>query len=210
MYIGGNDHLIENMEIYGSNSYCMIFYTSYDPKPARNVIRNSVFHDCALTKPSSAAILLSGADGNAAYNNVLYRNYGHGIQNSSGTNAKIYNNTVYGGSQTGIYILPSATNADVRNNIAYGNATKEILNEGSGTVLSNNLTSDPRFVNAAALNFSLQTSSPAIDAGTNLSLVTMDIRRTPRPQGITHDIGAFEGPGSSVAAPAPPRNLSVR
>jgi hypothetical protein len=210
MYIGGSDHLIENMEIYGSNSFCIHIYTASAPKPTRVTVRNNVLHDCALQKPSSAAIILSGDDSNAAYNNVLYRNYGHGIQNSSGTNAKIYNNTVYGGSQTGIYIQPSATNADVRNNIAYGNATTQILNEGSGTILSNNMTGDPRFVNAAALDFSLQTSSPAIDAGTNLSLVTMDIRRASRPQGSTHDIGAFEGSGSNQAAPAPPRNLSVR
>jgi parallel beta-helix repeat protein len=209
MYLSGTDHLIENVEVYGSNSYCLIFYYTLTPKPARNVVRNSTFHDCALTMPSSSAILLAGEEGDAAYNNVLYRNRGHGIITKSGTNAKIYNNTVYGGSQTGIYVFPGAMNAEVRNNIAYGNATTQILNEGSGTMISNNMTNDPRFVDAGALNFSLQTSSPAIDAGAALGLVTMDIRRTPRPQGTTHDIGAFEGTGSN-AAPAPPRNLSVR
>ena len=210
MYIGGSDHLIENVEVYGSNSYCIHIYEATSTKPTRVTVRNSIVHHCALQKPSSAAILLSGADSHAAYNNILYSNRGHGIVNSNGTNAKIYNNTVFGGSQTGIYIQSSATSADVRNNIVYGNATTQILNEGSGTTLSNNLTSDPRFVNASALNFSLQPSSPAIDAGTSLNLVTMDIKRAPRPQGGAFDIGAYEGQGTNTAAPAPPRNLTVR
>ena len=44
-------------------------------------------------------------------------------------------------------------------------------------------------MNAAALNFNLQTNSPAIDAGQLLSLVTTDIKNNPRPQGTNYDIG---------------------
>src|SRR5262249_17311881 len=132
----------------------------------------------------------------------------------SGTNAKIYNNTVYGGLQTGIYVQGSATGADVRNNIAYGNATTQILNEGSGTTLSNNMTNDPRFMNASARDFSLQPSSPAIDEGKALSFLTMDIKRSSRPQGASYDLGAYEGSGlgsgSMTSALPPPRNLTVR
>ena len=216
MYIGGSDHLIENVEVYGSNRYCIHIYESTTPKPERVTVRNSIVHHCGLKTPSTAAIVLTGGDSNAAYNNVLYSNSGHGIVNMSGTNAKIYNNTVYGGLQTGIYVQASAKNADVRNNIAYGNATTQILDQGSGTTLSNNMTNDPHFVNASARNFSLQPTSPAIDAGTALSFVTMDIKRSSRPQGGSYDLGAYEGlglgsgSGSQPSALAPPRNVTVR
>lgn len=210
MYISGSDHLIENMEIYGSNSYCIHIYYSNTPKPAGVTVRNSVLHHCALKTASSAAIILTGGDSNAAYNNILYNNSGHGIINMSGTNTHIYNNTVYGGSQTGIYIQSAATNTDVRNNIAYGNATTQILNEGTGTILSKNLTSDPRFVNVATLNFNLQTSSPAINVGDFLSQVATDIKQTPRPQGGAYDIGAYEvSIGSDTAPPSSPVGLRV-
>ena len=55
-------------------------------------------------------------------------------------NAKIYNNTVYGGAQTGIYVYPGATNTEVRNNITYGNVTTPILDQGTGTTIAHNLT----------------------------------------------------------------------
>lgn len=216
LYIGGSDHLIENIEVFGSNSYCIHVYEANTPKPTRITVRNSILHHCGLRKASSAAIILTGADNNEAYNNVLYNNSGHGIVNMSGSHAKIYNNTVYGGLQTGIYVQASAKNTDVRNNIAYGNATTQILDEGSGTTLSNNMTNDPRFMNASARDFSLQPSSPAIDAGIALGLVTMDIKRSGRPQGASYDLGAYEGlgsglgSGSQTSALAPPRNVTVR
>ena len=208
LYVGGHDHLIENIDVYGSNSYCIHIYDSNIP-PQRVILRNSHFHDCALTTPTSAAILAKG-DNHQIYNNIVYNSRGHGIITYGSTNAKCYNNTVYGGAQTGIYIYPGSTNTDVRNNIAYGNATTQILNEGTGTILSKNLTSDPRFVNAAAHNFNLQTSSPAINIGDFLSQVTTDIAQTPRPQGGAYDIGAYEvGTGSDSVSPNSPVGLRV-
>jgi parallel beta-helix repeat protein len=144
-----------------------------------------------------------------AYNNVLYRNTGHGITvGSGGNNARIYNNTVYGGLETGIYIQSACSGAVVQNNIAYGNRTAQILSEGASATLSHNFTSNPNFANVAAFDFNLQSTSPAIDAGVFLSQVTTDIRNRIRPQGSNHDIGAYEAGLSS--APAPPRNLNVR
>lgn len=213
-YLAGNDHLIEYSEIHHAWGYCIHIYQSPPgPFPQRNIIRNNRFHDCSISKPSSAAIGLLEGDSHVAYNNVLYANKGHGIMTSTGTtNSKIYNNTVYGGAQTGIYLYPNSSGADVRNNIVYGNATTQILDEGSTTNLFKNLTTDPRFVNAAALDFTLQTGSPAIDAGQTLAEVTTDIQNTPRPQGGAYDIGAYEGgaAGGDTIPPSPPKNVTLR
>jgi parallel beta-helix repeat protein len=207
-YASGNDHLVENVEIYDTPFHCYHLYHS-SLAPARHIIRNNKLHHCGSMQASSGTAIMKGAD-HQFYNNIIYAASGHGVIILSGNNQQIYNNTVYGGRQTGIYVQNAATNTTVKNNISYGNATTQILDEGTGTILSKNLTSDPRFINASSLDFNLQTSSPAIDAGEFLSLVTMDVRKTPRPQGATHDIGAFESTGSNVSAPSPPRNLSVR
>jgi parallel beta-helix repeat protein len=207
-YVSGNDHLVEGIDIYDSPYFCFhLFHTTVSPE--RHIVRNNRLHHCGSLRTSAAAIVMKGHD-HQFYNNLVYAQSGHGVQILSGNNQEIYNNTVYGGQQTGIYIQSNASNTVVKNNISYANATTQILNEGSGTTLSRNLTSDPRFLNPSALDFNLQTSSPAIDAGEYLSLVNMDFKRTPRPQGSTHDIGAFESTGSNVSAPSPPRNLSVR
>jgi hypothetical protein len=69
-----------------------------------------------------------------------------------------------------------------------------LMPQGQGTVLSNNLTTAPRFRNAATGDFRLQKGSPAIDAGVDLRSqgVTTDFEGHPRPQGNAFDIGADE------------------
>ena len=109
-------------------------------------------------------------------------------------NTKIYNNTIYNGSSVGIEIF-HATGIIVRNNIIYRNALGTIINDGTGTTMSNNLTTDPRFVDYSSSDFRLQSGSPAIDGGLNLSSegVTFDYtRHFVRPQGPAYDIGAYE------------------
>ena len=55
------------------------------------------------------------------------------------------------------------------------------------------INADPDFVNAAALDFRLQESSPCIDVGENVALVvSRDILGVPRPQGAAFDLGAYE------------------
>jgi Ca2+-binding RTX toxin-like protein len=61
---------------------------------------------------------------------------------------------------------------------------------------------DPRFVNAAAGNYALQSNSPAIDKGAFIAGLTDDVTGAPRPQGTGFDIGPYEV--ASVADTTPP------
>src|SRR5881396_3521599 len=63
---------------------------------------------------------------------------------------------------------------------------------GGGGIGSNIENTDPQFVNPSALDFRLQAGSPAVDAGTILSIVLGDFLGIIRPQGAGYDIGAFE------------------
>ena len=128
-----------------------------------------------------------------------------GIQINQYTNGtKVWNNTVYGNKSVGIQVGPDAfqlANTVVQNNISYNNNGGNYSNVGENTTADHNLITNPLFVNAAAFNFNLQTSSPAIDAGVTLSQVTTDFKNAPRPQGGAYDIGAYEGDGSSDIVP---------
>ena len=96
--------------------------------------------------------------------------------------------------------------AEVKNNIAYLNPAGNIATVNA--TVSNNMTTDPSFVDPAKGDFRLLSSSAAIDAGVTLSQVAVDCDNVPRPQGNSYDIGAYEYRTGSVPAPVPaPRNL---
>lgn len=209
-YVEGSDNLIEHAKIHHINDYGIHNYSGISLS-SRNVYRNLTLYQTSLLIDSGAAIIASRSDSVLIYNNILFGNTGHGIlAGSQGSNTRIYNNTVYGGAQTGIYVEPGATGTDVRNNIAYGNGTTQILGLGVGTVLANNLITDPRFVNSAAFDFNIQTGSPAINAGVTLSQIQTDFKGTPRPQGGAYDIGAYEvGTSTDTVAPNAPKLVTV-
>jgi hypothetical protein len=104
------------------------------------------------------------------------------------------------------------TNNIVRNNIVIGGRLGVLVDAGIATSLSNNLTTDPKFVNAAGADFHLQADSPAIDAGIAIAEVTTDFDGVARPQGAAYDIGAYEFANNSPLPygsvwPAAPANL---
>ena|SRR6266850_769783 len=89
--------------------------------------------------------------------------------------------------------------------------------DAPGGTLTNNLTSNPNFVNAANADFHLQSSSPARDAGATLPEVPCDHDGNSRPAGSAYDIGAYEygsspggGCSGSTSSPTPtPRPTST-
>lgn len=103
------------------------------------------------------------------------------------------------------------------NNLFYGAGSLPAWADSATSINADPLFIDPT---SPARNFHLQTGSPAIDAGTAVS-VSRDFDGIIRPQGIAFDIGAFEynqntllppsdtTPPSDIAPPAAPTGLMV-
>ncbi len=190
-YVASDSNIFDSCEVYNNTGYGFHIYNSIVPYPDHNVVKNSVVYGNGIKRVSAAGILLAKGDGNSAYNNIVYENP-HGIEVGNGAiNSKVYNNTLYNNKHTGVYIRDSSTSARVFNNISYLNPTP-ISDKGSGTDLVNNSTSNPKFVNPAVKDFSLQDSSPAIDSGVTLVETEQDAIGTNRPQGSHYDKGALE------------------
>ncbi|HEV8725280.1 MAG TPA: LamG-like jellyroll fold domain-containing protein [Candidatus Binatia bacterium] len=192
VYIATSHNLVDRSEIYNNVGYGIHVYNGAPGEQASdNTLRGNTIHNNALVDVSSAGIILSSGDGNLAYNNIIQNNsYGISV-NYRATNSKIYNNVVYANTYYGIDVGGGSTSALVKNNIVYQNGWT-ISDAGSGTVTSNNLTTDPQFVNPSASDFHLQSTSPAIDAGATLTEVATDLSGVARPQRQAYDIGAYE------------------
>jgi hypothetical protein len=156
-------------------------------------------------------------------NNVILNSKQEGIvigtwySNTDGSsvyNINVWNNTFYNNNGGNIVIRPmTSSTVTWQNNITYcstgcsnyintlgwnpGNAGYNLYAGGGGTGPgNNNVTSDPLFVNASSGNLSLQSASPAINAGNPSSSTTfvgtVDFSGNPRIVGGQIDIGAYE------------------
>jgi len=192
IYIATSHNLVDRCEIYNNVGYGIHVYNGASGEQAsNNILRGNTIHNNALVDVSSAGIILSSGDGNLAINNIIQKNsYGIAVSYRA-TNSKVYNNVLYANTYYGIDVGGGSTDAAVKNNIVYQNGYT-ITDAGSRTIMSNNLTTDPGFVNPSANDFRLQAGSPAIDAGVAVAEVTGDFNDVARPQGPAYDIGAYE------------------
>ena len=157
--------------------------------------------------------------GISIYNNILYGNAVGFSVGSISVPANTFsftfiNNTIYNNSYGGItlgnasYILSGI----VRNNIIVGtsgNILTSLSGSGSQVVIDHNLFYNPGGYNASNIygtnyiqadplfnnpptDFSLQSGSPAINAGSATAAPATDYIGTSRPQGVGYDIGAYE------------------
>lgn len=207
LYIQTTNNLVEGCEIYNTSGYGIQLYNGYGGERAsNNIIRNNRLHNLGLGSSGLGAVTINSGDDNMFYNNLVYDSLrGIDVMWGGPQRTKIYNNTIYNTSAAGIEIGSGSTNAVVQNNIVYQNGST-IINNGVGTQISNNLTTDPKFVNASAKDFTLQQTSPAIDTGVTLDAVTTDFAGTTRPQGAGYDVGAYEYKSGQVPTPT---NLRV-
>jgi parallel beta-helix repeat protein len=198
IYQQGDSMLVEknwfhDNQQFGLHLYTGLTYTSVDD----NIVRYNLFDNNGTeTALCSSAMIFSHGSNNIAYNNIIKGQGnncdGFGIAIGNGAaNTKVFNNTIYNNRGAGIYVYPGASNSIITNNIVYQNGAT-ITDVGSGSSIYNNLTTDPKFVNAAAGDLQLQAGSAAIDSGATLNDFTNDMNGIARPQGIGWDIGAYE------------------
>ena len=163
------------------------------------------------------------------YNNLIYNINGEAIQAqpySFNKTVSIINNTFYN-DLVGIDFDDPAQyqiNCVVRNNIIVGNTTSALINypyyaQGGVTVDHNlfystagyNTVYGTNYVKANPLltnpptDFSLQSGSPTIGAGSSVGAPSTDYIGTARPQSQGYDIGAYE----YVPASTPPSTITI-
>jgi len=204
IYVAIQNLLIDGCDIYENSGYGIQIYDSGGGRSNNSVIRNSRVHD----NHGDGGVILSYGTNISFYNNIVYNHLNGVSANYNASNVQFYNNTIYNHpSGSGIEVGAGASGTVIKNNIIYQNG-QALLNYGTGTTSSNNLTSDPRFANPSSADFKLQSTSPAIDAGTTLGLVSVDFAGVQRPYGAAYDIGAYEY-RTGNAAPAAPTNVHV-
>ena len=154
------------------------------------IIRNNVVHNMCR------GFVVHGTAGSQVgvhiVNNTFYNLLDFGIDACNAPGIEVRNNIFHTLNQPyfsnvrvcGDYSSGQDLSSDVGNNLAY---------QTPGIPYPNDIWRlDPRFVDAAGGNFHLQSGSPAIDAGVNLSIVVNDFDSVLRPVGRAIDIGAFE------------------
>jgi parallel beta-helix repeat protein len=212
VYNPGHDNLWDGNTIHDCGGYGIHSYNT-DGGVNNNVFRNNTLYNlgfnafCADSYTcNTPAIIMYKGDNNSAYNNVIYNNWS-GIAINYSSNSHVYNNTLYNNSQPEcIDASVNVSGAVIRNNICYQSGT---IATSSDAVLSDNLTANPLFVDAAKANFHLQSGSPAIDQGLTISTVNHDRDGNLRPQGGAYDIGAYEY-GKQVSLPKNLRIVSTK
>jgi len=192
IYNSGPGNLIQGNKVHHNKGWGIHIYNSGYTTISDNIVRGNYVYSNGTSGTRGPGILLGSGSNNIAYNNIVQGNIG-GIQiGFSAVNATVYNNTIY--SNRGDCInVGSASNTVAKNNICYLN-NSGITDAGVGTIQSNNLMSDPIFVNPAASDFHLQSGSSAINTGINLFSVgvTTDFDGFARPQAGNYDIGVYE------------------
>ena len=126
-----------------------------------------------------------------------------GIYGNATTNVQIINNIIVGISGRKINSNSSNTNHVIAHNSFFGGNAPTL--SGTGIVAAsstNNLTTDPKFINPSidpsVADFQLQTSSPAVNTALTFSAVTTDFAGVTRPLGTGPDRGAYEIAGIVV------------
>src|SRR6266850_1966719 len=174
------------------------------------------------TGRGTQASMFQGTISNVTIRNNLVRDISRGFNfdGSTGpiTGLNIVNNTFVRLSDSGVdFGNSSVANAVVKNNIFQSVRSPYVaLGGNSSAGVGNNLSypassnfpgdlsaTDPRFVNLGGNDFHLQDTSPAINRGANLSVVTNDFDGVARPQGPANDIGSFEFSNGGGSTPPP-------
>lgn len=210
MYITGNYNLIDGVVAKDTGGYGLVIYNHATGNAHDNIIRNSTIISSGFVQAErGAGIQVGNGTGNQIYNNVIYGGAG-GAAIIIYKPAKVINNIVYDNVGDGIVFAYGGDGSEARSNIFWG-ITGARWNIPPA-IESNNITINPNFVNASIGDFHLQSDSPAINAGIDLSsLFEVDFDGNNRTDYPGFDIGAFEfiGEPEDNLPPAPPVGLMI-
>lgn len=195
MYIFTSGNIIDGNLIENCGRYGIHAYNNSGAKDVHdNIIRKNIIrHNGQLGGNYYGLVVAWGAD-NQVYDNLIYGNPGGILIYTDADNTLVANNTSYANTLLGGLEIQftTGTPTTVRNNIVFQNAGGDI-NDYDGTMTaSNNLTTNPSFVDVVNDDFHLAAGSDAIDTGTAVGAVTDDLDGIARPQGAAYDIGCYE------------------
>ena len=219
-YVQSSDNLISGCSVHDNVGLGIQLYHEGIFSAHRNVIKNNRVYNNGRTGiligwgDSNIAynnIVWNNADGlrvdygasnTRIYNNTVYRTTNSsgwgGISNGSDPanivapiGTEITNNIVMLAATRGIRNT-SLGGCLISHNVVYQSAISNIYDASGLAILGGNIIADPRFTNPAGVDFHLQASSPAIDSGVTLSIVTTDFDGTSRLLSSAYDIGAYE------------------
>lgn len=156
--------------------------------------------------------------GNLVANNLFVHNRGYGVQfYPSAADVLVIQNTFVENGNAGVLTYETADRITIINNVsAFNERSKQIklvsgnanvvrrnvifspvsslngIENGTSSVVTDNVIADPRFVDRAGRNFRLLTGSPAIDWALRQYSALIDYLNQVRPRGAAPDAGAIE------------------
>ena len=138
IYMVTSNNLIDNCDFYHNGDYGVHIYGD-GGGVNNNTVRSSRIYNNGWRGGPTAGIILGSGSGNAAYDNEVWGNY-TGIQVSSWSpvGTHVEGNAVHDNTEVGIFIAADSLNAVINGNNVYSNGIANIVNYGTGTVLSNN------------------------------------------------------------------------
>jgi hypothetical protein len=168
-----------------------------------NVYGNIIYGHGSGANPCGIRFASGGGANTNVYNNTIFNNT-RGIQvDAAGTTGLVIKNNIL--SSNSAYGIRSFGTQIVTNNDVWNSATKYSGNISDQTNINGNISQDPKFVSTSTPDFHLQTTSPCIDAATDVGL-KQDYDGKNK-WGSAWDIGAYE---CNLSISAPKNLMKIR
>jgi parallel beta-helix repeat protein len=195
---------------------------------------NALVYNNQVVGNRERGIFICASDHTKTLNNTIAGTSGYAALSIGGvprldatlTHNRLYNNVVFGSSCIFDLIMPKDNAGDTVDNTCdfncYFRTSGSLLLATTGASYqdldtwktaagfdASSINVNPQFTLASPEDYSTSPMSEVVDKGCSVPEVIDDIRGQPRPQGNTHDMGAYETSWQDCAAPSAPSNLIV-